>query len=45
MTCSACVGHVEKAVNRLEGIDMASVNLLTNSMQVEYDEAKLNEES
>ena len=39
MTCSACVGHVEKAVNRLEGIDKASVNLLTNSMQVEYDEA------
>jgi len=45
LTCSACVGHVEKAVNRLEGIDKASVNLLTNSMQVEYDEAKLNEES
>lgn len=45
MTCSACVGHVEKDVNRLEGLDKASVNLLTNSMQVEYDEAKLNEES
>jgi Cu+-exporting ATPase len=36
---------VEKDVNRLEGLDKASVNLLTNSMQVEYDEAKLNEES
>ena len=45
MTCSACVGHVEKDVNRLEGLDKASVNLLTNSMQVEYDEVKLNEES
>ena len=45
MTCSACSSRVEKAVNKLEGIEKASVNLLTNSMQVEYDEAKLNEEA
>ena len=45
MTCSACSSRVEKAVSRLEGIEKASVNLLTNSMQVEYDEAKLNEEA
>ncbi|MBR4907650.1 MAG: heavy metal translocating P-type ATPase [Acidaminococcaceae bacterium] len=44
MTCSACVSHVEKAVNKLDGIDKVSVNLLTNSMQVEYDETILNEE-
>ena len=45
MTCSACSSRVEKAVNKLEGIEKASVNLLTNSMQVEYDEAKLNEDA
>ncbi|MBO6266474.1 MAG: cation-translocating P-type ATPase, partial [Acidaminococcaceae bacterium] len=45
MTCSACSSRVEKAVNKLEGIEKASVNLLTNSMQVEYDEGKLNEEA
>ena len=44
MTCSACSSRVEKAVSKLEGIGKASVNLLTNSMQVEYDETKLNEE-
>ena len=44
MTCSACSSRVEKAVRKLEGIGKASVNLLTNSMQVEYDETKLNEE-
>ena len=43
MTCSACSSRVEKAVSKLEGIGKASVNLLTNSMQVEYDETKLNE--
>ena len=41
MTCSACSAHVEKAVGKLEGIDSVSVNLLQNSMVVEYDEASL----
>ena len=38
MTCSACSAHVEKAVNKLEGVKTASVNLLANSMAAEYDE-------
>lgn len=41
MSCSACSSHVEKSVSKLEGINTVSVNLLTNSMQVEYDETKL----
>ncbi|MBQ1914812.1 MAG: heavy metal translocating P-type ATPase [Selenomonadaceae bacterium] len=41
MTCSACSARVEKAVAGLEGIGEVSVNLLTNSMQLSYDEAKL----
>ncbi len=43
MTCSACSSRVEKCVSRLEGIQKVSVNLLTNSMQAEYDENVLNE--
>ena len=38
MTCSACSAHVEKAVGKLEGVSAVSVNLLSNSMQVNYDE-------
>ncbi len=41
MTCSACSSHVEKSVSKLDGIEQVSVNLLTNSMQVTYDPAKL----
>lgn len=41
MSCSACSSRVEKAVSKLEGIEKASVNLLTNSMQVDYDETVL----
>ncbi len=38
MTCSACSTRVEKTVSQMEGIAEVSVNLLTNSMVVSYDE-------
>ena len=41
MTCSACSARVEKAVTKLEGVGEVSVNLLTNSMQLFYDEGRL----
>lgn len=40
MTCAACSAHVDKAVNSLDGIISCTVNLLSNNMEVEYDEAK-----
>ena len=43
MTCSACSSRVEKCVSKLEGIENVSVNLLTNSMQVEYNDIVLSE--
>ena len=39
MTCSACSSHVEKSVRKLPGMEEVTVNLLTNSMQVVYDDA------
>lgn len=44
MTCSACSAHVEKAVGKLEGLQSVQVNLLQNSMVVEYDDAVLHTE-
>ena len=38
MTCSACSAHVEKVVARVAGVSAVSVNLLSGSMQVTYDE-------
>ncbi len=35
MTCAACSTRVEKTVSAINGVDSCSVNLLTNSMQVE----------
>ena len=40
MTCSACSAHVEKAVKSLGCVKEVSVSLLTNSMQVEFEEGQ-----
>ncbi|MCM1127644.1 MAG: heavy metal translocating P-type ATPase [Lachnospiraceae bacterium] len=44
MTCSACSSHVEKSVSKVPGMQEVSVNLLTNSMQVAYDETICNQQ-
>lgn len=41
MTCSACSAHVDKCVRKLAGVQKVNVNLLQNSMTVEYDETQL----
>ena len=41
MTCSACSSRVEKVVNKLDGVESVSVNLLTATMDVVYDESVL----
>lgn len=38
MSCSSCSAHIEKNVNKLDGVFSASVNLLSNNMIVDYDE-------
>ena len=45
MTCSACSSRVEKVVKGLEGVENASVNLLAESMEVNYDENKIKSEA
>ncbi|MBU3219521.1 heavy metal translocating P-type ATPase [Clostridium algidicarnis] len=41
MTCSSCSANVEKAVKKLSGVDTVNVNLLSNSMAVEYKESDI----
>ena len=41
MTCAACSSRVEKSVSALPGMKQVSVNLLKNSMTVDYDETQL----
>lgn len=44
MSCAACSARVEKCVGALDGVGSVSVNLLKNSMSVEYDENVLSDE-
>lgn len=43
MTCSSCQAHVNKAVEKIDGVKSVSVNLLSNNMIVEYDEKKVDD--
>src|SRR5579859_7803409 len=41
MTCASCARRIEKALNRVEGVKDASVNLATEQAKVFYDPAEV----
>ena len=45
MSCSACSAYVDKVVRKINGVKEVNVNLLTNSMVVDYDEKQTTDEA
>lgn len=43
MTCSACSARVEKAVSKIPAVKAVNVNLLSNSMTIDYDEGSIDD--
>lgn len=41
MTCSACAVSIEKSTKKLSGVTSSSVNLATETLQIDFDESKL----
>lgn len=41
MSCAACSAHVQKAVSKIEGVSSAEVNLATETLNVTYDESRV----
>ena len=41
MSCASCSARVERVVGTLEGVTLASVNLATEKLRLEYDEARV----
>ncbi|WML43224.1 heavy metal translocating P-type ATPase [Neobacillus sp. PS3-40] len=41
MTCAACAIRIEKGLNKLEGVEVASVNLALEKSAIKYDPAKI----
>ncbi|MHA4766846.1 heavy metal translocating P-type ATPase [Bacillus altitudinis] len=44
MTCAACAGRIEKGLNRLEGVDDASVNFALETSHIVYETEQLTTE-
>jgi P-type Cu+ transporter len=42
MTCAACATRIEKGLNKMEGVEQASVNLALEKSSIKYDPDKLN---
>lgn len=40
MTCAACSGRVQRAVEQIDGVKNVEINLLTGGMSVRFDETK-----
>ena len=45
MSCSACSSRIEKAVNKMQGVEQMSVNLLKNNAHVTFDESVVDEKA
>lgn len=43
MTCAACATRIEKGLNKLEGVQEATVNLALEKSSIKYDPTKLSE--
>ena len=43
MTCASCQAHVFNAVSKLDGASNVNVNLLKNTLELDCDESKLND--
>lgn len=43
MTCAACATRIEKGLNKMEGVEQATVNLALEKSSIKYDPTKLSE--
>lgn len=45
MHCASCAGNVQRCLLNLPGVNKADVNLATNTVRLEYDDASVSEET
>ncbi|KKB35692.1 heavy metal translocating P-type ATPase [Bacillus thermotolerans] len=43
MTCAACATRIEKGLNKMDGVEQATVNLALEKSLIQYDPSKLSE--
>ena len=45
MTCASCANHIEKSLNKLEGVSKVNVNFATESCDISFDQNKIDSEN
>ncbi len=43
LDCANCAAELERAIQKLDGIENANINFITEKMEIEYDETKTEE--
>ena len=43
LDCANCAAELERALQKIKGIENANINFITEKMQLEYDETKKEE--
>ncbi|MGL4656342.1 MAG: heavy metal translocating P-type ATPase [Sarcina sp.] len=45
MTCAACAASIERVLNKMDGVESATVNLVAEELKLSYDKDKVNLET
>ncbi len=43
LDCANCASQLERAIQKLEGIESANISFMTEKMEIEYDETRKND--
>ena len=43
LDCANCAADLERAIQKVDGIERANINFMTEKMEIEYDETKKDE--
>ncbi len=43
LDCANCAAELERAIQKIEGIENANINFMTQKMELEYDETRKEE--
>lgn len=43
LDCANCASELERAINKIDGVENASISFMTEKLEIEYDESRKEE--
>lgn len=43
LDCANCAAELERAINKIDGVESSNINFITQKMEIEYDETRKEE--